>query len=332
MKYHVYRTHLSGYWPKNFLDLEASYLEKLEQCSYHGLELDSSKWHPRSIILSNTHFNPLAVSLANWDKVDLVLHANSGYDNLLVDNSKFLALYTGPILIAPHLRAQAVAEYNVQAWFNGLGTIPFHKDWDYARSFKRRLAQQEKILILGYGHVGKATYKLVAATGAEVHVYDPFIHLQVGKHDDKIRFIHTINWQDYSTIIFCASLTPSSQKLLSNKNDWKQLRSDLILINATRGPLLDLQLAVEFAHKHPSAKIFLDVFSREPYHDFSHLPENIYTTSHIAGVHDNLLSETHTWHYNAIADFIQQGAEKFLQNRPCENLRSYNLQLLHMKE
>lgn len=323
MKYHIYRTHLSGYWPKNFLDLETSCLGTIKGCSYHGLQLDSSQWLPNSIILSNTHFAPHKVPKADWDKVVLVLHANSGFDNLLEDHSAFLQLYAGPILIAPQLRAQAVAEYNLQAWLMGLGVIPFTRTWDHSRQFKRRLAQNEKVLIIGFGHVGKATYKMVNATGAAVHIYDPYIDYDIDhKKFQEIQFVRNIQWSDYTSIIFCASLTPSSQNLLVSSDQWNQLQSNVVLINATRGPLVDFDLAHTFAKKNPDAKIFLDVFTQEPFKNFDSLPNNIFTTSHIAGVHDDLLSETHRWHLQTIDEFITDGKEKILKNRLSENLRN----------
>jgi phosphoglycerate dehydrogenase-like enzyme len=321
MKYHIYRTHLSGYWPNNFLDLEASIMQTLPACTYHGLELDSSKWLPHSIILSNTHFNPDKVSISDWEKVDLVLHANSGFDNLL--QGKFLDNYHGPILIAPILRAQAVAEYNLQAWLLGLGSIPFQKAWDKTRKFKRRLAQNERVLLLGFGHVGKATHQMVQATGAKVDVYDPYVDTKIF---GGVNFIQDIYWSDYDSIIFCASLTSSSKTLMGDVACWNTLKKHVCLINATRGPLLNLNLVIPFAKKNPEAKIFLDVYEHEPFQEFEKLPPNIYTTSHIAGVYDNLLDQTHQWHVEAIQDFLRVGAKQLVKNRPWENLRTLRLE------
>ena len=320
MKYHIYRTHLSGYWPNNFLDLEDSVLNGLEGCIYHGLELDAKKWMPRSIILSNTHFKPENVSSKDWEKVDLILHANSGYDNLLC--SQFLQNYHGPVLIAPDLRAQAVAEYNLQAWLNGLGRIPFQKAWDKTRTFHRRLAQQERVLIIGFGHVGKKTYRLMEATGAFIDVYDPYVDAMTEKKFfSSLHLITNIIWSDYDSIIVCASLTPTSRKLMQSPACWKSLKSHVIMINATRGALLPLDLAIPFAHQNPQAKIFIDVYGQEPFTHFSTLPENFFTTSHIAGVHDTLIDVTHRWHQQRIQEFTRFGGEQLLHNHGKENLR-----------
>ena len=308
MKFNIYRTHLSGYWPKNFLEIERNSLSRLSQVSYQGLEPDGSKWLDDSIILSNTHFYPENIPVENWKKVRLFLHANSGYDTILSKN--FLKAYQGPLLIAPKLRAQAVAEYNLQSWLLGLGTIPFSHQWDKSRNFERRLAKNEKVLLLGLGHVGKLTYKLMQNFGADIDVYDPFVENNFsGK-------ISLIEWNQYSTIIFCCSLTSSSKTLL----DWKNLNPEIILINSARGELVDFMQAQSFALKNPEAKIFLDVFHPEPF-EHELIAKNIFCSSHIAGVHHNLLAETLLWHEKVISDFCQNCEEKFLSLYQDENLR-----------
>lgn len=321
MKYNIYRTHLSGYWPKNFLELEKNALTKLDQCSYHGLQLTASQWLKPAIILSNTHFNPNLIEQHEWKKVALILHANSGFDNLLSDN--FLNSYEGPLLFAPNLRAQAVAEYNLQAWMTGLGQIPYKKHWDNQREFKRRLASYEKVLLIGYGHVGKITAKMVLATGASVDVYDPYIHQE---SIDSVNMIKKIEWSQYTSILFCCSLTESSRLLLT-QSAWQQLQPSVILINATRGPLLNFSEACHFAHLNKDAKIFLDVFEQEPFNHYQDLPANIFTSSHIAGVHDQLLEETHQWHYHMIHDFLLSKPHEFLIKHQQQDLRQQRQQL-----
>ncbi len=306
MKYHIYRTHLSGYWPKNFLELEAAQLTKLDNCTYHGLGIDATKWLKPAIILSNTHFNPELISETDWAKVSLVLHANSGFDNLI--SKSFFESYKGPILIAPELRAQAVAEYNLQAWMQGLGSIPFKSSWDNSRQYTRRLARDEKVLIIGFGHVGKLTHRMVAATGAELDVYDPY------SKNSEIKFIEKIEWSKYSTVMFCCSLTKSSQKLLG-VDEWKKLNPEIIIINSSRGLVFDIKAASKFATQNPKSKIFMDVFGKEPFDGFDELPTNIFTSSHIAGVYDQLLNATHEWHLKTIQDFLNNNLKNDLRQQ-----------------
>lgn len=316
MKYHIYRTHLSGYWPKNFLDLEARQLTLLEQCSYHGLELDATKWQNMAIILSNTHFNPALISTQDWAKVSLVLHANSGFDNLL--SQTFLNAYKGTILIAPSLRAQAVAEYNLQAWLAGLGQIPFNSTWDKQRLFPRKLAAHQQVLIIGFGHVGKLTHQMIQATGAKVEVYDPYLN--------QAEFVSQIEWEKYNSILFCCSLTKSSQTLM-DQNIWLKLNPECILINSSRGAIINMEHATQFAKTNPKSKIFLDVFEPEPFLDYDKLPVNIYTSSHIAGVYDQLTQATHQWHHDTIKDFINLSSSDFLKQNKIQDLRQQRLSL-----
>ncbi len=306
MKYHIYRTHLSGYWPKNFLELEAAHLSKIDQCTYHGLCLDARKWQNQAIILSNTHFKPELITNTDWAKVSLVLHANSGFDNII--SKSFLDAYKGPILIAPTLRAQAVAEYNLQAWLGALGQIPFKSSWDNERSFIRRLANNQKVLIIGFGHVGKLSHQMIQATGASVDVYDPYIESKVAN------FVNEIKWEKYNSIIFCCSLTQSSQKLLSD-DVWKKLSSEIIIINSARGGLVNLNSAIKFASNNLMSKIIIDVFEKEPFNDHGKLPANIYTSSHIAGVYDQLLDATHDWHIQMIKDFLANNLKHDLRQQ-----------------
>ena len=88
-------------------------------------------------------------------------------------------------------------------------------------------------------------------------------------------------------IIFTCSLNESSTHLL-NLETIKELKEDILIINAARGPLVCEKALITHLQSKPKSFAILDVFEAEPFGDqFKNIP-NLKTTSHVAGVSQDL--------------------------------------------
>lgn len=130
--------------------------------------------------------------------------------------------------------------------------------------------------IIGAGHVGKRVQKMLTLLGFEVFMYDP------------PQDIHT----DLNAIAACDLICvhPSlshdgpypSYHLLSS--EWFQMMNKkAILINASRGAVINTQALNQYVQDHPSFYYGLDVFEQEPFVLESLIERSFMSTPHIAG-------------------------------------------------
>lgn len=242
------------------------------------------------MLITNTHTNFDLLSGEQVDKLKLILHPNSGYDNIPVD---FVKGSKAPIIIGSTIRAQAVSQYILSALLNHFSPIPTQPFWDVDRKWPRRLISDLKVALIGYGHIGKILSATLTPMVKELAVYDPFEN-----------FIHPIH-KNADVVILACGLNNKSRHLV-DKNFLNQIREDALIINAARGELIKTQDLVNFLSANDEAYAVLDVFEKEPadFGVFRHL-KNIKHTSHIAGVYKNIDQHTIMFEVNVIKDFFE---------------------------
>src|SRR5690606_35681131 len=125
-------------------------------------ELDSSAL----ILLTNTHTD-LRLCPELLARTQLIIHPNSGYDNLSKDYS---LLKNIPTIIGHEIRAHAVSEWILSCFFEASITRPVHPQWDQTRQWNRTRLKDKEVVVFGYGHIGKMVVSALRAVGTTVHV------------------------------------------------------------------------------------------------------------------------------------------------------------------
>jgi D-3-phosphoglycerate dehydrogenase len=194
---------------------------------------------------------------------------------------------------SPGRNAVATAEHTVALILSALRRIPARQAelerGEWRSDFYRydRVGPEvagSTVGLIGYGAVGSIVARILAAMGAAVQVYDPFVSpagLQQGMRlvpelDDLLRS---------STVVSLhARLTPESAGMIGER-ELALLPSGSVLVNAARGPLLDeaaLAVALHSGHLFGAA---LDVYATEPLASDSPLrgAPNLVMTPHLAG-------------------------------------------------
>ena len=89
-------------------------------------------------------------------------------------------------------------------------------------------------------------------------------------------------------LILTCGLNLANRGLL-NKEQFKRMKKDILIINPARGKLIKESDLMDFLTHNPKSRAYLDVFEKEPidYQKFKDL-KNIHLTPHIAGVFENL--------------------------------------------
>ncbi len=303
-QYNIIRLKTSSYFKSNFLSLEKQNIENKFNGLKYFFEAIPKNQFP-NIILSNTHVNYDELTIDLLKNTALIIHANSGWDNLPFS----LSQYDMPIIVGNEIRKNAVSEYILSALFKHFSSIPFNKNWDKDRVWNKNLLFEKNILIMGYGHIGEIVFQALKPICKNLMIYDPF------KGQDQLPN------ETIDVLIPLMSLNPISQNLIDH-DFLKKLSPDAVIINAARGKLIKELDLIQFLKNNPNSFAYLDVFDREP-NDFTQFENlnNIATSSHIAGVFNNIDNMTIEFETRVIEDFLVKEQKEFLKIYKKSNLK-----------
>lgn len=321
MNLQVYRTNHSSYQNHLFFEQEKEKIESIPNVKYITSigEIDNDA---NFVLLTNTHTIPESIPQKIIDKTALIIHPNSGHDNYKYD---FVQNTNFPIILGNPIRSSAVAEYSMGCVFQHFTKIPNQLHWCSDRKWDRRLIRECNALILGFGHIGKILYKSLGPLVSNIDVYDPY-HSQ-----ENNSFVHT-SWseellKDKDIIIMAMGLNQSSINFLDH-DKLKDLKSDVLIVNASRGEVIKEDDLLNFLKKNPKAQCYLDVFNQEPYSPgFMQECSNANKTSHIAGVYKNLNSAIIEYEHFIIQDFLY----RFCGDQKEQFLKDYAKSILNNK-
>jgi len=171
---------------------------------------------------------------------------------------------------APGANAASVGEYVLCAVLDWLG-----KSSEF-------LVDEIDVAIVGAGHTGKAAGKRLQALGLNVHYYDPPLCKK------GVNFTHD-HWQRVLTADIISCHVPLTQngdfptRHLFESTALQSLHSQQLLINASRGAVIDNQALLERAAQGDRPSLVLDVWEKEPEVLLDLVPYVDIATPHIAG-------------------------------------------------
>jgi glycerate dehydrogenase len=133
--------------------------------------------------------------------------------------------------------------------------------------------------IVGYGAIGRAVARIAGAFGMKV-----IVHTRSAGQNDGIEFVdlNTIFTESDIVSLHC-TLTPETENLVNGER-LKSMKTAGILINTSRGPLVDETALADALNKGQIAGAALDVLSMEPPPEENPLlsARNCVITPHIA--------------------------------------------------
>lgn len=133
--------------------------------------------------------------------------------------------------------------------------------------------------IIGYGRIGRRVARIAEAFELKVLAYDPFAEIPAEIRCDTVEEL--LAGSDFTTLH--VPLTPENHNLIS-AGRLKAMKPGAILINCSRGGLIDLDAAHEALQSGRLSGLGLDVYDPEPpaHHPlFDH--ENVVLTPHLMG-------------------------------------------------
>lgn len=259
------------------------------------------------------HIKINAEFLSHAKKLKLV-QTGVGYDNVnLEDCSRFGV----KVCNASGINTEAVAEHVlafILCWYKNIVYLDhfmkLHKD-EHFLQYEGAELSGKTIGIIGLGNIGR-----------KVAEYCHAFHLNIlgySRHRKNISGIMQVNLETLyaksDIVTIHVPLTPETEKMI-DKNAFLQMKSDALLINTSRGKVVNEADLVEALQTKQIAGACLDVFEKEPLPPDSPLRDmdNVLLTPHTAGLPDGV-----KYHEKRVKFFAGQ-VEKLIRGEALDNL------------
>ena len=131
--------------------------------------------------------------------------------------------------------------------------------WSYLEFIGEQL-KEKKIGVLGYGRLGRLFANFCLKFGAKVYFYDPFkknISKKIKKVSNLKSFLKSID-----ILSIHIHLNESTKNFL-NKSLLRHLKKNILIINTSRGEIINEDDLIKFLKKNQKSKFAADVISHE---------------------------------------------------------------------
>ena len=209
----------------------------------------------------------ISEELLHDSKIRVVASATSGVDHV---DREYLQRNGIEFFHAAGANAGAVAEYVLSALCVLAGLDGFE-------------LRDKRVGIIGCGNVGSRVLRLLEILGVDCVVNDPPLRDQTGNRRRYRELDELMSADIISLHVPLLDEGPYPTRHLVDREFLGNLRSDITLINTSRGGVVDETALADFLRCTPGARVVLDVWDNEPVIDAALLRGTIIATPHIAG-------------------------------------------------
>ncbi len=221
--------------------------------------------------------------LSKCSELRLLIKWGVGIDNIEIKDKELypnLTILNSPsdiyIDVAEHIifligslyKKIPIVDFNLKTtsnWFKPVGS---------------RLAGKN-IGIIGYGMIGKQVSKILNSFGTNIYFYDPDVNNENNKNAEKQNLEYI---QKYCEVIIISSSLNNQTYRLIDKSFFTSLKKSPIIINISRGKIINENDLIDALENQLISGCALDVFETEPLEQNSKLKnfENVILSSHNA--------------------------------------------------
>ena len=227
--------------------------------------------------------------LKNALKLKFIGRLGVGLDNIDTEYCKNKKIHVQP---ATGMNADSVAEYVLSSSMSLIKKIPmFHNgtikgEWPRT-TIKSLEIKQKNLGIIGFGIIGKKVAEYSSKNGLKILAYDPYVK-EINDKEINIKSSSLKEIYEKSDIISLHLPLTDETKNMVNKSSFSQMKNKPIIINTSRGGIINESDLIEAYHKNIISGFALDVFENEPIESkFYHKIKpgmNCILTPHISGV------------------------------------------------
>ena len=248
--------------------------------------------------------------LENANKLKFIGRLGVGLDNIDTEYCKNNNIHVQP---ATGMNANSVAEYVINASLSLLKNIPLiHKETSIGNWPRTSISSKElkgkTIGLLGFGLIAKKVSILARVFNAQIIAHDPFVDQSVGNEfDTKLLDINEIF--KLSDIISIHLPYSKTTKNLLNYEAFKKMLKQPIIINSSRGSIINEEDLLKAYDEKLISGFALDVYDTEPVQKFFldsiKNNTNCILTPHIAGVTEESNTRVSEFIANAVKEFFK---------------------------
>ena len=214
------------------------------------------------------------------DKLKIIARCGSGVDNIDIEYAKSKNI---KVTNSPSANLTSVVELTVALIINAARKINLSdshlKDgkWDRKKFIGMELFGKQ-LGIVGYGKAGRSLSEVMKSFGMSIAFYDPYVKEWDGP-EKKVELDELLSTSDVISIHVIK--TEETENLIS-KEKLDLLKESAILINTSRGGVVDEDYLIELLRSNKLFGAGLDVYSEEPPKNIDNFADtNLITTPHI---------------------------------------------------
>jgi len=199
---------------------------------------------------------------------------------------------------------------------NILNSQVHHNGWDYKIAKPIHRLQGQTLGLLGFGRIPKMVAQKAKAFGLNIIAYDPYVTPEVGLQYSVMILPLKDVLQKADIISVHVPLTKDTENLL-NEQTLSWMKPEAIVINTSRGPLIDEKALYHALKDKKLGYAGLDVTVQEPIQKDNPLLtlDNVIITPHVAWYSEEAELELKTKVAQGVADVLSGKNAKYLVNR-----------------
>ena len=188
-------------------------------------------------------------------------------------------------------------------------------EWDYTRYIGRQM-NYLTIGVIGYGRLGSMYSTYCQAFGSRILVYDPYKTVDrngLEQVDNLSILLH-----ESDVIAIHVHVTEETLGMI-NAEKFAQMKQDVLLVNSSRGDIVNEDDAVAFLRANPEAKMATDVLTDEVRNrlassllQYAHESEQVIITPHIGGMSREAQEIAYGHAAQQLKKFILERANEYL--------------------
>ena len=248
--------------------------------------------------------------LENASSLKFIGRLGVGLDNIDTEYCKKNNIHVQP---ATGMNADSVAEFVIHSSLTLLKNIPLmHQEtllgnWPRTSISSREL-KDKTIGLLGFGLIAKKVSVLAKVFNSKIIAHDPFVDENIGNEFNTKLVSKSELFEGADIISIHLPLFDSTKDLL-NYNAFKQMLKRPVIINSSRGSIINEQDLLKAYDEKLISGFALDVYEKEPvqkeFLNSIKKDTNCILTPHIAGVTEESNSRVSEFIANAVLEFFK---------------------------
>jgi D-3-phosphoglycerate dehydrogenase len=238
-----------------------------------------------AVICGDDEYTEAVIRKGNKGNLKYISKYGVGLDRINLDIAKELGI---PVMNCPGVNQVSVSEHVLALLFTFEKNVHVQNESTKSGSWKRWIGNEiegQTIGIIGLGAVGKELVKKALALGMKVIGFDLFKNDEFIAAYPEMTFTRDVNdiYENANIISLHIPHTPQSEKLINHEVIFDKLKKKPIIINTSRGMLIDADAVIEGLAQEKIKGYLTDVLAVEPMEEAEKLRgvENVIITPHV---------------------------------------------------